>query len=214
MNLIHQLTPLYTCKLFLFPKIITLCLDPLIFVQRFLLFFTPIIYPWMRLAYYLVVRCYQIFYIFKLYWQNFLNSCRHSIILLLRFSIHAGQAIMTWFIFYCHFLLKSSAWIVCMCTIRAMPFVLNWLFLFFCLMVIFFGGGGGTSGLKQCVQRMHGYPGIYWVCSTISHSPPQNPHPPAPSSRALIPLCMQKMLSEVPGKVDVYKNTHVVFNFL
>lgn len=44
--------------------------------------------------------------------------------------------------------------------------------------------------------------------------PPQNPHPPAPSSRALIPLCMQKMLSEVPGKVDVYKNTHVVFNFL
>lgn len=144
MNLIHQLTPLYTCKLFLFPKIITLCLDPLIFVQRFLLFFTPIIYPWMRLAYYLVVRCYQIFYIFKLYWQNFLNSCRHSIILLLRFNIHAGQAIMTWFIFYCHFLLKSSAWIVCMCTIRAMPFVLNWLFLFFCLMVIFFGGGGGT----------------------------------------------------------------------
>lgn len=61
---------------------------------------------------------------------------------------------------------------------------------------------------------MHGYPGIYWVWSTISHSPPQNPHPPAPSSHALIPLCMQKMLSEVPGKVDVYKNTHVVFNFL
>lgn len=77
-----------------------------------------------------------------------------------------------------------------------------------------FWRGGHYSGLKKCVQRMHGYPGIYWVCSTISHSPPQNPHPPAPSSRALIPLCMQKMLSEVPGKVDVYKNTHVVFNFL
>lgn len=77
-----------------------------------------------------------------------------------------------------------------------------------------FWRGGHYSGLKKYVQRMHGYPGIYWVCSTISHSPPQNPHPPAPSSRALIPLCMQKMLSEVPGKVDVYKNTHVVFNFL
>lgn len=77
-----------------------------------------------------------------------------------------------------------------------------------------FWRGGHYSGLKKCVQRMHGYPGIYWVCSTISHSPPQNPHPPAPSSRALIPLCMQKMLSEVPGKVDVYKNTHVVFNLI
>lgn len=214
MNLIHQLTPLYTCKLFLFPKIITLCLDPLIFVQRFLLFFTPIIYPWMHLAYYLAVCCYQIFYIFKLYWQNFLNSCRHSIILLLRFNIHAGQAIMTWFIFYCHFLLKSSAWNVCMCTIRAMPFVLNWLFLFFCLMVIFFGGGGALWWSKKVCTENAWVPG--YILGMVNHLPlpPQNPHPPAPSSRALIPLCMQKMLSEVPGKVDVYKNTHVVFNFL
>lgn len=144
MNLIHQLTPLYTCKLFLFPKIITLCLDPLIIVQSFFLFFTPIIYPWMPC----ILPCCSLlsdFLYLKLYWQNFLNSCRHSIILLLRFNIQAYHDLIFIF-FYCHFLGRSSAWNVCMCTIRAMPFVLIWLFLFFCSMVIFFGGWGGGGG--------------------------------------------------------------------
>lgn len=128
MNLIHQLTPLYTWKLFLFPKIITLCLDRLIIVQSFLLCFLLQLFILECLAYYLVVCCYQIFLCLKLFWQNFLNSCRHSItgILLLRFK-HSCRPIMTsFFFFYCHFLSRLSAWNVCMCTLRAMPFVLNW----------------------------------------------------------------------------------------
>lgn len=105
MNLIHQLTPLYTWKLFLFPKIITLCLDRLIIVQSFLLCFLLQLFILECLAYYLVVCCYQIFLCLKLFWQNFLNSCRHSIILLLRFK-HSCRPIMTSFFFLLSFSFK------------------------------------------------------------------------------------------------------------
>lgn len=145
MNLIHQLTPLYTWKLFLFPKIITLCLDLWSLYKASCCVFYSNYSSLNALRITLLFAVIRFFYVLNYSDKIFWTPADIQLFCCWDLNIHAG---LSWphFFSYCHFLSRSSAWNVCMCTLRAMPFVLNWIVLLDGN--TFFLGGGGEGRVK------------------------------------------------------------------